>query len=95
MSEVVSLGKFNDSSVGFYLEQVSHVPFLANHVVVSFTATNLRWLTVNENLLDYKAHATEAVSIAVLPDRVVIDFVHAIDETYLRYLPLKSTFYHR
>lgn len=66
-----------------YLEQVSHVPFFANHVVMSFPASNFRRLTVNENLFDDKTHTTEAVSIAVLPDRVVVDFMNSIDETYL------------
>lgn len=66
-----------------YLEQVSDVPLLADHVVMSFAASNLRRFTVHENLLDDKSHSAETVGIAILPDCVVVDFVHAIDETYL------------
>lgn len=51
---------------------------------MSFAAANFCRFAVNENFLDDKAHATKSVSIAILPDGVVVDFVDAVDETYLK-----------
>lgn len=66
-----------------YLEQIPNVPFLANHIVMCFTAANFCRLAVHENLLDNEAHSAEAVCITILPDRIVVDFMDAINETYL------------
>lgn len=66
-----------------YLKQISHIPLLTNHVIVSFTATNLRRFTVHENLFNDKSHSAEAISVSILPYCVVVDFMNTIDETYL------------
>lgn len=49
-----------------------------------FTAANLRWLAVHENLLDDESHSAESISVSVLPDCVVVDLVNSIDEADLQ-----------
>lgn len=49
-----------------------------------FTASHLRRLAVDENFFDDEAHSAEAVGVAVLPDRVVVDFVNSVDEADLK-----------
>lgn len=80
----------NSKTKWIYLEQISNVPLLTNHIVVSLAASNFRWLRMNENLLDDKSHSAETVSISILPNCVVVDFVNAINERNLENNKFKS-----
>lgn len=72
------------ATVSTHLEQVSDVPFLADHVVMSLASTNLRGFAVNEDLLNHEPHATKSVLIAILPYRIIVDFMNAVDKTDLK-----------
>ena len=76
---LVDFKEEKDKNIANYLEQISNVPLFSNHVVMSFTTPNFSRLAMNENLLNDESHASKAVSISILPDRVVVDFVDAIN----------------
>lgn len=72
-------------TVHIYLQQIAYVPFLAYHIVVSFSATQTRWLRMYDDFLDHKPHTFETFLIGtILPYSIVIYFVHTIDKAYLK-----------